>query len=235
MKKTLAVLAFVALLSPISVFADIDIDSGFPTPQGATMEVGETITFTVRADTNGNGNDNDWKSTQWDVVTDGLSSVCDNNPQVTQSSNNVTATWDYTAVQAGLKTVEVKVYNSPNCQGSVRDTASTALTVTEPVVEEPVDTDGDGVVDEEDACPEVVGNLPNGCLEVVNEGGSEESVTEEPAAPTFGGGGPCHPNTGFPECQQNKAWFERQKYVDLYQQLIQTLNLLLWEMEKQTK
>lgn len=130
----LLILAVAALLSPVAAFADITIDSGFPTPQGGSVVVGQNITFTVRADTDGSGNDNDWKSTEWDVITDGVPAECVNTPQITQSTNNATASWQYTAVQAGSKTVQVRVFNSPNCQGSARDTETTGLTVTNIVV-----------------------------------------------------------------------------------------------------
>lgn len=66
-------------------------------------------------------------------------------------------------------------------------------------------------------------------------GSSEEPKVEAPAAPTSGGGGPCHPSTGFPECQQNVAYFAWKAHVDLWQQLLSVLNQYLWELEKQTK
>lgn len=247
--KVVSLLAAVAVLSPVLAFADIDIDSGYPQPQNATIEVGETIEFSVRADTDGSGSDDDWKSTQWDVVTDGLSSVCINDPHITQDANNVVSTWEYTAVNSGVKTVEVKVYNQPNCNGSARDSKSTTLTVTEPVVDEPTPEEQcvlDGGTWNGDSCD----FPPTPAEQCVLDGGvwngescdfpspePEESAEEESSSSSSShtlGGGPCHPATGYPECQQNAAYFVWKAQYDLWEQLFFALQQLLWEMEAQS-
>lgn len=129
-----------------TAFADIDIDSGYPSPQNATIEVGETITFTVRADTDGSGTDDDWESTFWDVITDGVGGICLNTPNISSDANNVLNTWNYTGINTGIKTVLVYVYNLAGCSGSYDDSDSTTLTVVDP------DSDSDGVIDANDNC-----------------------------------------------------------------------------------
>jgi hypothetical protein len=222
MNKIISILAAVAVVAPVAAFADIDIDSGYPSPQNASVELGQTIEFTVRADTDGNGSDDDWKSTQWDVISDGEGPVCVNDPSITQDANNVTSTWEYTAVSVGEKTVQVKVYNQPNCNGSERDTKTTSLTVTEPVVEEPTPAEQcelDGGTWNGDSC-----DFPSP---------EEPSEPSEPSQTSFGGGGgPCDPATGFPECQQNVAWFAWNKQVLAWQDILQKLQILIWKLEE---
>jgi hypothetical protein len=138
----ISLLVLVIGVFPGGALAAIDIDTGYPSPQNASVQLGQNITFTVRADTSGSGNSNDWKSTEWDVTPDGLGAVCISQPNITQSTSNVSVSWTYTAVQAGSKTVQVKVFNQPNCNGSAQDTKTTTLTVTTPVV---------------DVCPNVTG------------------------------------------------------------------------------
>jgi len=212
MTKIISLLVAFCAVVPVAAFADIDIDSGYPTPQNSTVEVGEMIEFSVRADTDGSGSDDDWKSTQWDVISDGEGPVCLNDPFVTQDANNIVSSWEYTAVQAGEKTVQVKVYNQPNCNGTERDSASTGLTVTEPVVEEPTPAEQcvlDGGTWNGESCdfpatPEeqcvLDGGTWNGeSCDMPSEGGGDSEPA--PAQSFSGGGGMCHPNTGYPECQ----------------------------------
>jgi hypothetical protein len=81
------------------------------------------------------------------------------------------------------------------------------------------------VVDEPAYCA-----IPEPEPEEPSEGGSEEPSQSQP---TSGGGGPCHPSTGFPECQQNKAYFAWKAHVDLYELLVAKLQQLVWELQAQ--
>jgi hypothetical protein len=150
MKTGISLFISVFAIMPVMAFADIDIDSGYPLPQNATVTVGDSVTFSVRADTNdsnGSGATNDdWQSTQWDVLGDDADGVCLEDPNINGDTLNTTVTWAYTANDAGTHNVQVKVFNGAGCAGAVRDVANTQLTVN-PVIIPVIDV-----------CPNVSGN-----------------------------------------------------------------------------
>lgn len=106
---------------------DVTIDGGSTATvlPGATVELGVTVHGYMTE----NGT-NDWKSTWYDLISDGVQGVCVDvpNPDITDDGTN-TRTFNITApTPEDLYDVEVKIYNENECSSNDRQKGSDSTT-----------------------------------------------------------------------------------------------------------
>lgn len=222
----LIVLAVVALLSPVAAFADINITESTMT---SPVEPGATVEASLEVFLNGS---DAWKRTGVEIPGPN-NNLCLNNPDYETDSFHWTATpssrtesyeFSFTAPHAtGTYDIVFKALESSDsdCDGGETDSVTMQLVVEEaPVVPTPAEQcELDGGTWNGDSC-----DFPSP---------EEPSEPSEPSQTSFGGGGgPCDPATGFPECQQNVAWFAWHKQVLAWQDILQKLQILIWKLEE---
>lgn len=134
MKKTISVFAFVALLSPVAAFADVNATSGTITsPVAPSAQVDSSLTVSL-------SNGDSWRSTKVEVSIPGPNNdidSCINTADATDNVNGslvVTRTFSFTAPAAtSTYTAVFTAYENGNCSGQ-DDSVSKNFTVVVPVV-----------------------------------------------------------------------------------------------------
>ncbi len=101
-----------AVVVPVTHIDKILVNGG----TSATVAPGDTVTLTVVVDREGTSNANDWESTDFDILPDGLPNVCSNNPSLTTGTGLATTTYTIVATTTpGTYNVQIKTFHDNNC------------------------------------------------------------------------------------------------------------------------